>query len=208
MNYPYPPEDSELNPHDRLPCDIIPDGGYLPFYYCIAPCILDPDQVVRLECDCYKTVGVTEFQMVKQCEWKIVGDLCPAIPTSLEYNWECDPRIENCYDQYGVGTELNETNLNNLQSSELDNDWLWNNFGIPSIEMSETPDGKLQFVADQGGVKNIFNISPIMTNFLGLANNPNPTYEMQLTSESEVDTEDESLALIIYTGKPWVCDLF
>jgi len=159
IDYPFPPRDSKLDPLERLPCDIFPEKLYLPNYHCEAPCLIQPNQTIQLTCNCYEQFD--NFKLVKKCEWEIIGEACPPVPENQEKNWDCDPRSDSCPGQYGEPLAKPEAEIQTTGE-----DWLWDNFGIPTFEFRKTDDGKFEFESRQRGVINVFNISPIMTNLI------------------------------------------
>ena len=77
-----------------------------------------------MKCDCYNYIG--SFAIAKQCVWKFEDDeICPSVDANSSVNWECDPRISDCGDQYGVEEEVvdeSETSEDIAQADTLENE--------------------------------------------------------------------------------------
>jgi len=89
--YPFPPE-SKNSTLRAAHCDIVPDGRYIRGYKCETKCQMS-DQPVKISCDCFTRLGYA--LVVKPCEWKM-SRKCPDVPQYIQFDWECDPRVENC----------------------------------------------------------------------------------------------------------------
>ena len=94
------PNISSGNHNDNLFCDIIDNQLYLSGYSCSGTC---PDGLQRatITCDCHSEMGPLKF--IKQCEWAYKGAPCEFHSDNAygEFDWECNPFVENCpEDQY------------------------------------------------------------------------------------------------------------
>lgn len=120
--YPAPPSDSNGTYATAGNCDIVTNQTYVYNYKCETTCQMEPTKTIELICNCFFKVG--PVKQVIPCKWQYEDDeVCPEVPESAQYDWECDPRLETCKEgQYpGAVTTASTATMNPFQWNPFQN---------------------------------------------------------------------------------------
>ena len=124
--------------------------------------------IVELWCDCYTTLAT--FQVVKQCTWAFRDSAeCPPLSESdRRYDWECDPRVENCpSDQYPSVLETTAITTHN-DDGDFQPVKVEVHAAPPQLFSANGTNFPVQYLENlpEGTVLNLFNIEPILENYV------------------------------------------